>query len=111
MAFGEPNPIFLAWLLLLATAFGALSTLIVLELRTLLRRKARRRRTVEALPRHTEDEMRRRQDLLAQLMELYSGVHSAEALSHFLNNELERRYQTWRVRIPLDGPGEIYDAL
>ena len=110
MAFGESNPIFLAGLLLLATAFGALSTLIVLELRTLLRQKARRRRRADTLPGHTEEEMRRRQDLLVQLMELYSGVHSADALSHFLNSELERRHQPWRVRIPLDGPGEIYDA-
>jgi hypothetical protein len=42
-------------------------------------------------------------------MGLYSGVHSADALSSFLNRELERRHETWRVRVPRDGPGEIYD--
>ena len=107
MAFGESNPIFLAGLLLLAAAFGALSTLIVLELRTLPRRKARLRRKAESLPGHTEEEMRRRQDLLVQLMELYSGVHSADALSHFLNSELERRHQAWRVRIPSTVPARL----
>jgi hypothetical protein len=47
--------------------------------------------------------------LVKQLMALYSGVHSVEALSSFLNNELERRHERWRVRIPSDGPGEFYD--
>jgi hypothetical protein len=53
--------------------------------------------------------MQKRRDLVVQLMNLYSGVHSADAVSDFLNKELESRYLTWRVRIPQHGPGEIYD--
>ena len=97
---------------LLAMAFGALLTLIVVELR--------RRRTPQAAPAPTHtravpvaassaEESERRQMMIRQLIDLYSGVHSVEALSSFLNGELERRHERWRVRIPSDGPGEFYD--
>ena len=59
--------------------------------------------------RHSEEEKKRRQEIVVRLMGLYSGVHSADALSDFLNKELERRHETWRVHVPVDGPGEIYD--
>jgi len=98
--------------LLLAMAFGALLTLIVVELR--------KRRTSQAavapthagavpVNTHSAEESERRQTMIRQLIDLYSGVHSAEALSSFLNGELERRHERWRVRIPSDGPGEFYD--
>ena len=98
--------------LLLAMAFGALLTLIVVELR--------KRRTLQAAtaPTHmravtvntqSAEESERRQTMIRQLIDLYSGVHSVDALSSFLNGELERRHERWRVRIPSDGPGEFYD--
>ena len=102
--------------LLLAMAFGALLTLIVVELR--------KRRTSQAavapapaptharavpVNTHSAEESERRQTMIRQLIDLYSGVHSVEALSSFLNGELERRHERWRVRIPSDGPGEFYD--
>ena len=95
--------------LLLAMAFGALLTLIIVELR--------KRRTPQAVsharpaPVNTTSpaETERRQMLIKQLIDLYSGVHSVEALSSFLNGELERRHELWRVRIPSEGPGEFYD--
>ena len=95
--------------LALAMAFGALMTLIVVELRKRSRQRDRREKAKPMPPRHTPEEMQRRRDLVVQLMNLYSGVHSADAVSDFLNRELESRYLTWRVRIPQHGPGEIYD--
>ena len=98
--------------LLLAMAFGALLTLIVVELRK------RRRSQATVTPAHmrtvpvntnSAEESERRQTMIRQLIDLYSGVHSVEALSSFLNGELERRHERWRVRIPSDGPGEFYD--
>jgi len=95
--------------LILAVAFGVLLTMIVAELR-----KSRGARVASpagrsAIKAHSTEEIERRQSLVKQLMDLYSGVHSVEALSSFLNNELERRHERWRVRIPSDGPGEFYD--
>lgn len=95
--------------LALAMAFGALMTLIVVELRKRSRQRDRREKAKPAPPRHTPEEMQQRRDLVVQLMNLYSGVHSADAVSDFLNRELESRHLTWRVRIPQHGPGEIYD--
>jgi hypothetical protein len=96
--------------LVLAMAFGVLLALIIGELR-------RRHRVSHLEPNaratpvktHTAEEIERRQSLIRQLIDLYSGVHSVEALSSFLNGELERRHEPWRVRIPADGPGEFYD--
>ena len=97
-------------LFLLAIVFGVLLTLIALEIKGSFRYKARPGRLAKSpLKIHTEAESHRRQALMVQLMGLYSGVHSADALSDFLNRELERRHETWRVHIPIDGPGEIYD--
>ena len=100
--------------LLLAMAFGALLTLIVVELRK--RRTSQAAVTsaathTRAIPVNTQsaEESERRQTMIRQLIDLYSGVHSVEALSSFLNGELERRHERWRVRIPSDGPGEFYD--
>jgi hypothetical protein len=95
--------------LVLAMAFGVLLTMIVAELR-----KSRGVRVASPAGRspvkaHSTDEIERRQSLVKQLIALYSGVHSVEALSSFLNHELERRHEQWRVRIPSDGPGEFYD--
>ena len=95
--------------LALAMAFGALMTLIVVELRKRSRQRDRREKTKPVTPPPTPEEMQKRRDLVVQLMNLYSGVHSADAVSDFLNKELESRYLTWRVRIPQHGPGEIYD--
>lgn len=96
-------------LLLLAMAFGAILTLIGVELRNARRRSKRSRRMETPSQTHGAEEMKLRHDLVAQLMSLYSGVHSADALSDFLNKELERRLKPWRVRIPSNGPGEIFD--
>jgi hypothetical protein len=93
----------------LAMAFGALMTLIVVELRKRSRQRNRQEKAKPTAPRPTPEEMQKRRDLVVQLMNLYSGVHSADAVSDFLNKELESRYLTWRVRIPQHGPGEIYD--
>ena len=110
MLFGAASPLLTATVLLLAMAFGALLALITVELRTRSRRKARMASQLGAgSDHHSEAEKKRRQDVVVRLMGLYSGVHSADALSDFLNRELERRHEIWRVRIPLDGPGEIYD--
>jgi hypothetical protein len=104
------QPTFLAiCALLLAVAFGVLLTMIVAELR-----KSRAARDASpagrpAIKSHSTDEIERRQSLVRQLIDLYSGVHSVDALSSFLNHELERRHERWRVRIPSDGPGEFYD--
>lgn len=95
--------------LVLAMVFGALLTLIVVEFRRRSRQKARQERAVRNAPRHTPEEMQQRRDLVVQLMNLYSGVHSSDAVSDFLNKELENRHLSWRVRIPQHGPGEIYD--
>jgi len=95
--------------LLLAMAFGVLLTMIVAELRksrTAQGSSAASRSTVKV---HSMEEIERRQSLVKQLIALYSGVHSVDALSSFLNHELERRHERWRVRIPADGPGEFYD--
>lgn len=96
--------------LLLGMALGILLTLIVAE----LRKKPRAAETGSHLRSSpvkapSAEEIERRQSLVKQLIGLYSGVHSVEALSSFLNNELERRHERWRVRIPADGPGEFYD--
>ena len=110
MLFGASNPLVSAAMLLLAMAFGAILALIGVELRRRSRRQAQVATRLESgLGRHSEEEKKRRQDMVVQLMGLYSGVHSADALSDFLNRELERRHEIWRVRIPVDGPGEIYD--
>lgn len=95
--------------LALAMALGALSTLIAVELRKRARQKARLERPRPAARIHSKEDMQQRRDLVVQLMNLYSGVHSADAVSDFLNKELESRHLTWRVRIPQHGPGEIYD--
>lgn len=95
--------------LVLAMVFGALMTLIVVELRRRARIKERQERPRPEIPRASPEEMQQRRDLVVQLMNLYSGVHSADAVSDFLNKELESRFLTWRVRIPQNGPGEIYD--
>ena len=109
MMFGGLSALLEAGLLLTAMAFGAVCALIVVELRKKSAVKSESNRTTTNTPAVSEEERIRRQDLLVQLMGLYSGVHSADALSSFLNRELERRHETWRVRVPLDGPGEIYD--
>ena len=109
MMFGGLSALLEAGLLLSAMAFGAVCALIVVELRKKRPAKPQAGHAAPNTPASSEEERKRRQDLVVQLMALYSGVHSADALSSFLNRELERRHETWRVRIPLDGPGEIYD--
>ena len=109
MLFGASNPLVSAAMLLLAMAFGAILALIAVELRRRSRRQIQVARLELGAGRHSEEEKKRRQDVVVRLMGLYSGVHSADALSDFLNRELERRHEVWRVRIPVDGPGEIYD--
>ena len=109
MILSASNPLLTVAILLLAMAFGAILALIAVELRTRARRGAGAARLQSGSGRHSEEEKKRRQDVVVRLMGLYSGVHSADALSDFLNRELERRHEVWRVRIPLDGPGEIYD--
>ena len=109
MVLNAANPLLTAAILLLAMALGAVLALIGVELRRRARRRAMPARTGVNAMRHSEEEKKRRQDMVVRLMGLYSGVHSADALSDFLNRELERRHEVWRVRIPLDGPGEIYD--
>jgi len=111
MLFGSTSLWLSAAVLLLAMAFGAILALIAVELRN----RARRRdygatRGLPSGSRRNEEEKKRRQDVVVRLMELYSGVHSSDALSDFLNKELERWHEVWRVRIPMDGPGEIYDV-
>lgn len=108
MIFGA-SPLLSAGLLLLAMTLGAILALIAVELHQRAKRKIRRSRSEGAASQHSEEEKKRRQDVVVRLMGLYSGVHSADALSDFLNKELERRHEAWRVRIPIDGPGEIYD--
>ena len=95
--------------LLLAVAFGVLLTLIVVELRKRRTPPAASHARPAPVNTHSVEETERRQVLIKQLIDLYSGVHSVEALSSFLNGELERRHEPWRVRIPSDGPGEFYD--
>ena len=105
------QPMVLAILaLVLAMAFGVLLTMIISELRRQHRalHLESNARPVPAKA-HSAEEIERRQSLIRQLIDLYSGVHSVEALSSFLNGELERRHERWRVRIPADGPGEFYD--
>jgi len=109
MTFGGLNPLVAIGLVVLAIAFGVLVTLIAIELRKKSRRGRRGDHQRSPAHAHNDEEKKRRQDLVVHLMSLYSGVHSAEALSHFLNKELEHRHETWRVRVPPDGPGEIYD--
>ena len=110
MLWSASSPLLTAAILLLAMAFGAILALIVVELRNRAKRQAfAAARSGIGSFRVSDDEKKRRQDVVVRLMELYSGVHSADALSDFLNKELERRHEAWRVRIPMDGPGEIYD--
>ena len=110
MLFGSTSLWLSAAVLLLAMAFGAILALIAVELRARARRRANgAARGLSNGSRHSDEEKKRRQDVVVRLMELYSGVHSSDALSDFLNRELERRHEAWRVRIPMDGPGEIYD--
>jgi hypothetical protein len=109
MMFGGLSALLEAGLLLSAMAFGAVAALIVVELRKKSPARSDAGRVAPNMPALNEEERKRRQDLVVQLMGLYSGVHSADALSSFLNRELETRHETWRVRVPLDGPGEIYD--
>ena len=110
MLFGASNFLLSIAMLFLAMAFGAILALIGVELRRRSRRHAQAAARLDSSSgRHSDEEKKRRQDMVVRLMELYSGVHSADALSDFLNRELERRHEIWRVRIPLDGPGEIYD--
>jgi hypothetical protein len=108
MIFGEPILIGVT-LLVLAMALGSLGTLIAIELRKRAKQRQRSERLAAETPEPSEEEKKRRQEVVVRLMSLYSGVHSADALSDFLNRELERRHESWRVRIPADGPGEIYD--
>jgi hypothetical protein len=107
MALGGLN-ILMIWLLVLAMSFGALVALIAVEIRKKHATKRKRQR-MTSIETHSESEKTRRQDVVLRLMNLYSGAHSTDSLSEFLNKELERRQESWRVRIPLDGPGEIYD--
>ena len=109
MLLGGLAPFLAAGLLLLAMAFGAILALIAVELQKKAKPNASLQRSVSAISVSDDKEKERRQDLVVRLMELYSGVHSADALADFLNGELERRHETWRVRVPIDGPGEIYD--
>jgi hypothetical protein len=109
MIFGGLALLLEVGLMLLAVAFGAIAALIVVELRKKHRRKSVSKPERQSTQIQSEEERKRRQDLVVQLMDLYSGVHSSDALSSFLNKELERRLETWRVRVPVDGPGEIYD--
>ena len=109
MMFSGISVLLEAGLLLSAMAFGAVCALIVVELRKKNPTKPQAGHAAPNIPAPNEEEKKRRQDLVGQLMDLYSGVHSADALSSFLNRELKRRHESWRVRIPLDGPGEIYD--
>jgi hypothetical protein len=95
--------------LVLAMALGALLTLIVAELRKRLAAEITSHTRPSPVRAHSAEEIERRQSLVKQLIGLYSGVHSVDALSSFLNNELERRHERWRVRIPAEGPGEFYD--
>jgi hypothetical protein len=103
------SPLIASTCLLLAMVFGALSTLIVIEVRRKSRQKARIARIGRPSVPYGAEELNRRKGLVDQLIGLYSGVHSISALSDFLNAELERRHEPWRVRIPEDGPGEILD--
>jgi hypothetical protein len=107
MVFGGLN-LFTIGQLVLAMAFGALVALIWVELRKKYSTKRKLERAT-AIETHGESEKTRRQDVVVRLMNLYTGVNSADALSEFLNKELARRHEYWRVRIPTDGPGEIYD--
>lgn len=110
MTFSGLNPFVVIGLIALAIIFGILAALIAIELRKIQRPRGHRKQFRSHLTQaHSEEEKKRRQDLVVHLMALYSGVHSAEALSHFLNRELEHRHEPWRVRVPPDGPGEIYD--
>jgi hypothetical protein len=95
--------------ILLAVAFGILLTMIAAELRRSRTARVRSPAGRPPVKAHSTEEIERRQSLVKQLIDLYSGVHSVEALSSFLNHELERRHERWRVRIPADGPGEFYD--
>ncbi len=106
---GGLDPLLVTGLVILAMAFGAIVALIFVELQKRSRCTQRSERLGIASRLQTGEEKKRRQDLVVQLMALYSGVHSTDALSDFLNKELERRFEPWRVRIPVDGPGEIYD--
>jgi len=109
MTFGGLSPLVAIGLIVLAIAFGVLVALIAIELRKRSQRSRRPDHRRSPMPTHSDEEKKRRQDLVVNLMALYSGVHSADALSHFLNKELEHRHEPWRVRVPPDGPGEIYD--
>lgn len=95
--------------LLLAMVFGAIAALIGQELIKIRRQHAKTNRSQNPSQLRGTEDAKSRQDLVVQLIGLYSGVHSAEALTDFLNKELERRHKLWRVRIPSNGPGEIYD--
>jgi hypothetical protein len=90
----------------LAAIFGSLVTLIIIELRKHWRQARSRSQSELVL---SQPERERRQALVSNLMGLYSGVHSSHALEDFLNKELERRHESWRVRIPPNGPGEIHE--
>lgn len=106
---GGLDPLLVTGLVILAMAFGAIVALIFVELQKKSRQKQRSERLGIESRLETGEEKKRRQDMVVQLMALYSGVHSSDALSDFLNKELERRFEPWRVRIPVDGPGEIYE--
>jgi len=109
MILSASHPFVTAAILLLAMALGAIIALIAVELRMRRRRTSSVTRLQSSASQLSEAERIRRQDVVGRLMALYSGVHSADALSDFLNGELERRHEVWRVRVPVDGPGEIYD--
>ena len=96
-------------LLSLATAFGALVALIGVEIGKKSKNRHGPRPSAGSLRVSNSEERARRQEIVVQLMSRYSGVHSVEALSDFINKELEWRRETWRVHIPPNGLGQIVD--
>jgi hypothetical protein len=104
---GTANSALLISLLLLATAFGALVALIGVEIRKKFKTRHGHRSSAGLSRVSNNEETTRRQEIVVQLMSRYSGVHSVEALSDFINKELEWRRETWRVHIPPNGPGRI----
>jgi hypothetical protein len=106
---GTASSALLIFLLLLATAFGALVALIGVEIRKKSKNGHGPRPSAGSPGVSNSEERARRHEIVVQLMSRYSGVHSVEALSDFINKELEWRRETWRVQIPQNGLGQIVD--
>lgn len=106
---GTASSAVLILLPLLATAFGALVALIGVEIRKNSKNGRGPRPSASPPGASNSMERARRQEIVVQLMSRYSGVHSVEALSDFINKELEWRRETWRVLIPQNGLGQIVD--